>query len=75
MEEPFIGSEALSAGMLTRYELRKYHRAVMPDVYVEKWTTLSHRQRLRAAWLWSRRQAVLAGSSAAALYRAKWISE
>ncbi len=40
-DEPFIGSEAISAGTLTRHELRKYHRAVMPDVYVGKWTHLS----------------------------------
>lgn len=75
MDEPFIGSEAISAGTLTRHELRKYHRAVMPDVYVGKWTHLSPQQRLRAAWLWSRRQAVVAGSSAAILHGAKWIGE
>lgn len=75
MDEPFIGSEAVSAGALTRHELRKYHRAVMPDVYVGKGAVLSRQQRLRAAWLWSRRQAVIAGSSAAALHGAKWISE
>jgi hypothetical protein len=75
MDEPFIGSDAISAGTLTRHELRKYHRAVMPDVYVGKSTRLSPQQRLRAAWLWSRRQAVVAGSSAAALHGAKWIGD
>lgn len=75
MQEPFIGSEAVSAGTLSRHELRKYYRAVMPDVYVGKWVDPTPRQRFRAAWLWSRRQAVIAGSSAALLYGARWIPE
>lgn len=75
MEEPFIGSEAVSAGLLTRHELRTYYRAVLPDVYMGKWADPTGRQRLRAAWLWSRRQAVMAGGSAAALHGAKWISQ
>lgn len=75
MQEPFIGSEAVAAGLLTRHELRRYHRPVMPDVYVGKWAVSSRQQRLRAAWLWSRRQAVIAGSSAAAMHGAKWIRE
>lgn len=33
---PFLGSEALAAGALTRYELRRYYRAILPNVYVEK---------------------------------------
>lgn len=75
MEEPFIGSEALSAGRLTRHELRRYYRTVLPDVYMGKWANPSRQQRVQAAWLWSRRQAAIAGSSAAALYGAKWISQ
>lgn len=73
--EPFIGSEALSTGDLSRYELRKYHRAAMPDVYVGKGAKLTLRQRITAAWLWSRRQAVVAGSSAATLHGARWVSD
>ena len=73
--EPFIGSEALAAGLLTRHELRRYHRAVMPDVYVERRARLDLRQRAAAAWLWSGRQAVLAGSTAAALHGADWVPD
>ncbi|MEN4396814.1 endonuclease domain-containing protein [Mycolicibacterium senegalense] len=38
MGEPFIGSEALAAGRLTRYELRSRFVAVHQDVYVAKGT-------------------------------------
>ena len=60
--QPFIGTEALAAGELSRHELRTYYRAVMPNVYVEKRLQPSLRQRTAAAWLWSRREAVIAGS-------------
>lgn len=73
--EPFIGSEALAAGLLSRHELRKFHRAVMPDVYVGKHAELTLRQRAAAAWLWSARQAVIAGSTAAALHGAEWVAD
>lgn len=72
--EPFIGSEALAAGLLSRHELRRFHRAVMPNVYVDKRADLSLRQRAAAAWLWSARQAVIAGSTAAALHGAEWVA-
>jgi hypothetical protein len=59
--QPFIGSEALAAGIVTRHELRRYYRAVMPNVYLDKRVDPSLRDRTVAAWLWSRRQAVVAG--------------
>ena len=34
---------------------------------------LTPRERAQAAWLWSRRRAVIAGNSAAALLGAKWV--
>ncbi|MFV0495876.1 endonuclease domain-containing protein [Mycobacterium sp.] len=74
-EEPFIGSEALAGGHLTRYELRRYYRAIMPNVYLDKRVEPSLRQRTFAAWLWSRRQAVIAGSAAAALHGARWVDD
>lgn len=73
--QPFIGSEALTAGVLTRHELRTYHRALMPNVYLDKWVDPSLQQRITAAWLWSRREAVIAGVSASAMHGAKWIDE
>jgi very-short-patch-repair endonuclease len=73
--EPFIGTEALATGALTRYELRRYHRAIMPNVYLDKRVEPSLRQRTVAAWLWSRREAVVAGLAASALHGAKWIDD
>ncbi|MDR3660942.1 MAG: DUF559 domain-containing protein [Mycobacterium sp.] len=73
--EPFIGSEALATASLTRYELRRYYRAILPNVYVDKRIEPSLRQRTKAAWLWSGREAVIAGSTAAALHGAGWVSD
>ncbi|OBK17466.1 hypothetical protein [Mycobacterium asiaticum] len=70
---PFIGSEALSAGELSRHELRKYYRAIMPNVYLDKRVEPSLQQRTAAAWLWSRREAVIAGAAASAMHGSKWI--
>lgn len=75
MVEVVIGSEALKSGLLTRDQLQRYHRRVLPDVYVPKQSALSLRDRVTAAWLWSRRQAVVAGSAAAALYGARWVGD
>ncbi|CAN5821254.1 hypothetical protein BH09ACT7_BH09ACT7_30070 [soil metagenome] len=75
MEMPLIGREALDSGLLTRHELRSRFTAVYPGVYVEADTRITALQRAQAAWLWSRRQGVLAGRSAAALHRAKWLDD
>jgi hypothetical protein len=72
---PFIGSEALASGQLTRYELRRYYRALIPNIYLDKRITPSLRQRTVAAWLWSRREAVVAGVAASALHGAKWVGD
>ncbi|MHC9296559.1 hypothetical protein ACRCUN_29195 [Mycobacterium sp. LTG2003] len=73
MGEPFIGSEALAAGTLTRHELRTRFVAVHYDVYVPKGTRPTAVLRAKAGWLRSRRRGVLAGFSAAALHGARWI--
>jgi hypothetical protein len=75
VQEVFIGSEARGSGAVTRHELRTRFVAVYPDVYVRKGTILNATTRARAAWLWSRRSAIVAGNSAAALYGAKWVSD
>jgi len=72
---PFIGSEALASGLLTRYELRRYYRAVMPNVYLDRRLQPSLRQRTIAAWLWSQRDAVVSGLSASAMHGARWIGD
>ncbi len=73
MVEPFIGSEALAAGKLTRHQLRVLFVAVHKDVYVPRGARPTAVLRAKAAWLRSRRRGVLAGYSASALHGARWI--
>lgn len=54
--QPFIGSEALAAGLISWHELGKYYTAIMPNVYLDKRLKPSLRQRVIAAWLWSGRK-------------------
>ncbi|MGO8769365.1 MAG: DUF559 domain-containing protein [Mycobacterium sp.] len=74
MREPFLGCEALSGKAIPERVMRSLYEAVYPGVYVPAGIELTVRQRAEAAWLWSRRRAVVAGNSAAALLGAKWVS-
>jgi hypothetical protein len=71
--EPFIGSEALAAGTVNWHQLRTRYLALFPNVYMERLVRPSFQQRIVAAWLWSNRQATIAGLAAAALHGSKWI--
>jgi hypothetical protein len=73
MEAPFIGSEAIASCSLTPYALRTRFIALYPDVYIPRDDAPTAITRARAAWLWSGRQGVVAGQSAAALHGAKWV--
>lgn len=73
MGDPFIGSEMLAKGCMTRHELRTRFVAVHQDVYVQRGTRPTAVVRAKAAWLRSRRHGVLAGYSAAALHGARYI--
>lgn len=73
MKVPFIGIEALAEGSLTPYALRTKFVKLYPDVYVSREIDLTATVRAEAAWLWSRRNGVLAGRSAAALHGTKWV--
>ncbi len=75
MGDPFVGSDALARGLLSRHQLRTQYRAVLPNVYLPNQTPPSLRQRIAAAWLWSGRQGTIAGTAAAALHGAKWIDD
>ncbi|WP_232021895.1 hypothetical protein [Mycobacterium basiliense] len=75
LDEPFRGSEAVPDGLLRRHQLRTRFRAVLPDVYVPRDEPLTLRQRGVAAWLWSHRQGVIAGLTAAAWHGSKWVDE
>lgn len=70
---PFIGTEALAAGEVTRRTLRSRNEMVYRNVYVPKGHELTAVTRAVAAWLWSGRTATVAGLSAAALHGSHWI--
>ena len=74
-DRPFIGSDALEAGLVRKYQLRSNFRYVFPDVYLNPDLELTLQRRAVAAWLWSHREGVLAGLTASALHGAKWIDE
>lgn len=71
--DPFIGSEALAAGLVNRYQLATRYDAVYRNVYVPRGQDLTPKQKAKAAWLWSGRRATVAGISAAALHGSLWI--
>lgn len=73
--EPFVGSEALAHGLLTRHQLRTRYRALFRNVYLGNDVPASLRARTVAAWLWSDRQGVIAGAAAAALHGTEWIPD
>lgn len=73
MVEIFRGSDAVESGQLTEWQLRRWHRRLFRDVYVPKWQEVTIRERTAAAWLWSKRKAVIAGVAASALHGAEWI--
>jgi very-short-patch-repair endonuclease len=70
-DSPFLGSQALKHGAVTRNELRTQYRAVFRDVYIGKDAQLSPAVKARAAWLST--GATLAGQSAAAVLGAQWL--
>lgn len=69
----FLGSEALAAGTLNRYQLRTHHERIYRNVYTPRGAILSPVDKATAAWLWSGRRGVAAGLSAAALHGCRWI--
>ena len=72
---PFRATEALDSGALTRYRLKTEFHALHRNVYLHKDEPLTAVNRAVAAWLWSDRQAIVAGRSAAALLGSKWIDD
>lgn len=72
MTLPFLGTEALSAGIVSRRML-KHHQPVHRNVYLPLGAQLTPVLRAHAAWLWSDRDAVCGGLSASALLGARWI--
>lgn len=73
MADPFIGSEALEAGLVTPGRLITGHARVFRDVYLHRDIEVTAVDRARAGWLWSKRQGVVAGFSASALHGSEWV--
>ena len=71
--DPFIGTEAIAAGIVNRYRLATRYQAVYRNVYISRGQVLSPAQKARAAWLWSGRKATVVGISAAAMHGSRWI--
>ena len=73
MHGPFADWDAVAAGTLTGHALRTRYRPVYPSIYLRRDIELTAALRAEAAWRWSKQRAVIAGNSAAALHRAKWV--
>jgi hypothetical protein len=73
VQRPFLGTEALAAGVVNRYQLATRHDALFRNVYVPKGHAVTPVDKAVGAWLWSGRCATAAGMSAAALHGMKWI--
>jgi hypothetical protein len=73
MAEVLIGREAVSNGLLTRHELQRWYRSLFPGISIPKDAELTLTDRINGAWLWSHRQAVIAGVAASALHGAEWV--
>jgi hypothetical protein len=58
---------------MTERDLRRSCTRIYRNVYQRRGAELSAKDRALAAWLWSGKEAVVAGNSAAALLGAKWV--
>src|SRR3984957_12068298 len=75
MAEPFLGSEAVASGSVTRSQLSTRYARLFRDVYVNRDVQVTAALRAKAGWLWAKRQGVVAGVSAAALHGSKWVED
>ena len=73
VEWPFIGTEALAAGVVNRYQLATCYEALFRNVYVPKGLNVTPVDKAVGAWLWSGRRGTVAGLYAAALHGSRWI--
>lgn len=75
VRQPFIGSEAIAAGALTKSQLATRCRRLFPDVYVGRDVDVTAELRAKAAWQWTGRRGVVAGFAAAALHGSRWVDD
>jgi very-short-patch-repair endonuclease len=74
-DEPFLGRQAVRAGLITDHQLRTRCRQLHRNVYIGRDTTVTASITARAAWLWAGAECVLCGISAAALLGTRWLEE
>jgi very-short-patch-repair endonuclease len=70
---PFLGTEAIASGVVTKRTLRSRYEMVYRNVDVPRGVEITPADRAMAAWLWSGRGATVAGLSAAALFGTRWL--
>ncbi|WP_454788553.1 hypothetical protein [Mycolicibacterium lutetiense] len=70
---PFLGREAVRAGLFTARELETKFRAVYRNVCLDNEVALTPLLRAQAAWLFAGPSAVISGVSAAAVHGTKWL--
>jgi hypothetical protein len=75
VQEPFVGSEAIAAGLFTKPQLAKRCRRLFPDIYMDRDLDVDAVLRAKAGWLWTGRRGVVAGFAAAALHGSKWADD
>lgn len=65
----------MSSGLVRKHELRSKYVALFPGVYVPRHRKPTFADRVEGAWLWSRRQGVVAGLAAARLHGSNWVDD
>ena len=75
MRGPFIGSEAVARGAISRGALRWNYSAVHPDIYLRKDACRDLYARTVTAWLWTGRTGIVTGRAAAALHGVTWVDD
>ncbi len=73
--ELIAGSRAMATGRLSRHHLRTRFEAIHRDVYIPEFADLTMADKARAAVLWSKGRAVIAGVTASALHGALWVDD
>lgn len=69
-----IGTEAVASGVVTRHELQRWYRPIYRNVHAPKNPAPTLRDRTEGAWLYSKRDGIVTGLAAAALYGSAWIN-
>lgn len=75
MGEPFVGSEAVACGLLTKSQLETRYVRLFRGVYIDRDAELTAAVRAKGGWLWTGRRGIVAGFSAAALHGSKWVDD